>query len=140
MNSARLVGAGHISALTLMWSGEFTNPLQNVHSISRFAIQMVGDESLWHFFHPYIELVFAAFYFFFRALLAPPQIAHLSYDLLTKEGRKNVPWYVSIFWIPLCSGIIIGSIPWTLEALDMVKDGLVVKYDKSFDYGPRYEL
>lgn len=135
MSGVRVMGAGHISAMTLMWSGEFTNPIHNLHNISRFAIQLTDEDSFWHVINPYIELVFAVMYTFFRALVGPMQIIHLSYDLLTKEGRKNVPWYVSAFLIPMCSGIIIGSIPWTIESWDMMKDGLNVKYHKDYDYG-----
>ena len=140
MSAVRVMGSGHISAMTLMWSGEFTNPIHNAHNISRFAIQLVGEDSFWHVINPYIEYIFALVYTFFRAVVGPLQVVHITYDLMTKEGRKNVPWYVSIFLIPLCSGILIGSIPWTSEAYEMAKDGLNVKYHRDFDHGPAYEL
>lgn len=140
MCGVRVMGSAHISAMALMWSGEFTNPIHSFHSISRFAIQLADDDSFWHLINPYVEFSFAVLYLFFRALVGPLQIVHISYDLLTKEGRKNVPWYVSLFLIPLCSGIIIGSIPWTMESWEMMKDGLDVKYHRDWDYGPGYEL
>ena len=140
MNGVRVMGSAHISAMTLMWSGEFTNPIHNLHNVSRFMIQLAGDDSFWHVINPYVELSFAVLYAFFRAIVGPAQIFHISYDLLTKEGRKNVPVAVSMFLIPLCSGIIIGSIPWTVEAWDMIKDGLEVKYHKDWDYGFEDEL
>ena len=140
MTQTRVLKAGHISAITLMWSGEFTNPMQNCHCISRFAIQLAQSGSFWHLAHPYIELVYATFYSFFRAVVGPLQIVHITYDLLTKEGRKNIPLYIAIPWIIMINGIIIGSIPWTKEAIDMVKDGLHVTYHETYDYGERYEL
>lgn len=140
MSQTRVIGAGHISAMTLMWSGEFTNPIQNSHNVSRFAIQMAHESAMWHTLHPIIEFTYAFFYFIFRAFVGPMQIIHISYELLTKEGRKNIPLKIGIVWIILIWGIILGSIPWVLESLDMVKDGLVVKYHKDYDYGPRYEL
>lgn len=140
MTQTRVLGAGHISAMTLMWSGEFTNPMQNSHCITRFAIQMAKEGSFWHVIHPYVEWVYATSYAFFRAVVGPIQIVHITYDLLTREGRKNIPLYVSILWIVMIWGIIVGSIPWTKEGLEMARDGLVVKYHEGFDYGPRYEL
>eukprot|EP00553_Chaetoceros_curvisetus_P003665 CAMPEP_0204635038 /NCGR_PEP_ID=MMETSP0717-20131115/30627_1 /ASSEMBLY_ACC=CAM_ASM_000666 /TAXON_ID=230516 /ORGANISM="Chaetoceros curvisetus" /LENGTH=166 /DNA_ID=CAMNT_0051653657 /DNA_START=1 /DNA_END=501 /DNA_ORIENTATION=+ len=140
MSQVRVLEAGHISAMTLMWSGEFSNPLQNGHVITRFAIQMTEDGTLWHIVHPFLELMFAIVYFVFRALLGPVQIAHITYDLLTREGRKNIPLYISIGWIIMIWGILIGSIPWTKECYEMALDGLEVKYHKDYDYGPGYEL
>lgn len=141
MTQTRVLGAGHISAMTLMWSGEFTNPMQNTHCITRFAIQMSKQGSFWHVVHPYVEWVFAVTYAFFRAVVGPIQIVHITYDLLfTKEGRTNIPLYVSILWIFMIWGIILGSIPWTVEGWEMARDGLTVKYHQEFDYGPRYEI
>ena len=51
-----------------------------------------------------------------------------------------IPKYISIPWVVMIWGIILGSIPWTMEALDKVKDGLQVKYHKGYDYGPGFEL
>jgi hypothetical protein len=74
--------------------------------------------------------------------VGPLQIIHIAYDLiLTKEGRKNVAIYNSIVWVVMLSAIIIGSIPWTMECAEMVKDGIhVVKYNQTYDHGPRFEL
>ena len=140
MSQTRVLGAGHISAMGLMFTGEFTNPMQNSHAITRFAIQMAGDDSLWHAIHPYVEYIYAVSYFFFRSVVGPLQIIHISYDLLTKEGRKHIPLYIGIVWIIMIWGIILGSYPWTLESFEMVKDGLEVKYHTSYEYGPRYEF
>ena len=140
MSQTRVLGAGHISAMTLMWSGEFSNPLQNAHNVSRFAIQMMPLDTFWHAMHPYVELTFACVYCFMRAVVGPLQIIHITYDLLTKEGRKNIPWWTIVLWIIMIWGIILGSIPWTIESYDMVMDGLDVKYTKDWDYGPRFEF
>ena len=140
MSQTRVLGAGHISAMGLMFTGEFTNPMQNSHAITRFAIQMAGDDSFWHAIHPYVEYIYAVCYFFFRSVVGPLQIIHISYDLLTKEGRKHIPLYIGIVWIIMIWGIILGSMPWTLESFEMVKDGLEVKYHASYEYGPRYEF
>ncbi len=140
MSQVRVLEAGHISAMTLMWSGEFSNPLQNGHTVTRFAIQMAEDGTLWHIVHPFVEFIFAVVYFVFRAFVGPVQIIHITYDLLTKDGRKTIPLYISIGWIIMIWGIILGSIPWTKECYEMAMDGLEVKYHKGYDYGPGYEL
>lgn len=138
MAQTRIIGAGHISAMTLMWSGEFTNPMQNFHLVTSYAIQMAPEDTLWHVFQPYAEILYAFFYVIFRSFVGPVQIVHNAYSLLTKEGRTNIPLFISVLSILMSAGIIIGSIPWTIEAIDMVKDGLHVKYDKNWDYGPRF--
>ena len=140
MAHVRVLKAGHISAMTMMFSGEFTNPMQSAHSVTRFAIQMTKADSFWHKVHPFVELVYAVFYALFRAVVGPLQIIHIAYDMFSKEGKKNVPIYISILWVAMLSGIIIGSIPWTMESVDMIRDGLNVKYNETFDYGPRFEL
>jgi hypothetical protein len=46
---------------------------------------------------------------------------HLMYDLLfTKEGRRNVPVSLSVFWIAISWGILIGSIPWMKTAVEIL--------------------
>mmetsp|Transcript_14413 Transcript_14413/g.17519 ORF Transcript_14413/g.17519 Transcript_14413/m.17519 type:complete len:303 (-) Transcript_14413:83-991(-) len=141
MSQTRVLGAGHISAMGLMFTGECTNPFQNGHLITKFGIQLAQDGSLFHILHPYVELTFAVTYFFVRAFVGPIQIAHITYDLLfTESGRNNISLKVSILWVIMIWGIIIGSYPWTMECLEMAKTGLQVKYGVDFDYGPRYEL
>jgi hypothetical protein len=73
-------------------------------------------------------------------VVGPLQIIHISYDLLTQEGRKNIPLYIGIIWIIMIWGIILGSMPWTVESIEMAMDGLQVKYNETYNYGPRYEL
>jgi hypothetical protein len=140
MTQTRILGAGHVFTMNLMWSGEWTNPLQNLLYVTKYAIQMTPDDSFVHMIHPYVEMAYALFYLFFRAVVGPGLIVINTFDLLfTKEGRKNIPFKVSLLWCPMTAGIIIGSIPWTIEAYDMIMDGLGnVKYHKDFDYGPRF--
>ncbi|KAL7486249.1 hypothetical protein ACHAW6_011849 [Cyclotella cf. meneghiniana] len=142
MSQVRILRAGHISAMTMMFSGEFTNPWQSAHSVTRFAIQFADSGRFWHIVHPYVEYSFAFLYAFFRSIVGPLQVIHIAYDLiLTKEGRKNVAIYNSIVWVVMLSAIIIGSIPWTIECAEMFKDGIhVVKYNETYDHGPRFEL
>lgn len=141
MTQCKVLGVGHISAMSLMLTGEITNPFQNFHGVSKFAIQMVDSTSLWHVFHPLLEYLYAISYFFVRGFVGPTQIVHITYVLLfTSEGRRTIPKYISIPWVLMIWGIILGSIPWTMEALDMIKDGLEVKYHAGYDYGPGYEL
>jgi hypothetical protein len=140
MSQTRALGYGHISAMGLMFTGEVTNPSQSFHSITRYAIQMVSSDSLWHAVHPYAEILHAAMYGFVRSVVGPLQILHISCLLIfTKQGR-SIPFRISIPWMIMTWGIIIGSIPWTLEGIEMVKDGLTVKYHKDYDYGPGFEL
>ena len=142
MAQVRILGAGHISAMTMMFSGELTNPFQSTHSITRFAIQLAKPGSFWQIIHPYVEFIFACLYAFVRSIVGPLQIVHIAYDLLlTKEGRKNVKVYISLIWVVLLSAIIAGSIPWIEECVGMVMDGVdVVLHDEHFDHGPRFEL
>ena len=42
--------------------------------------------------------------------------------------------------LPMCWGVLIGSIPWIKEGVEMLSDGLVLKYHKDYDYGDAYEL
>ena len=140
MSQTRVLGYGHVSAMGLMFTGEITNPLQSFHSISRYAIQMAPSHSLWHVVHPYAELLHAVLYGFVRAVIGPLQISHISYLLIFTKQGKSIPFLVSIPWIIMIWGIILGSIPWTLEAVGMAMDGLTVKYHKDYDYGPGFEL
>jgi len=141
MSQCRVLGAGHKCSMSLMMTGEFTNPMMNINIIMRYAIKMEPDGSIWHLMHPYSELIYAVFYAFFRLVVGPLQIIHITYHLLfTKLGRERIPLSTALVWTVVISAIILGSLPYSFEAIDMIKDGLAVKYDQHFDYGPRYEL
>ena len=65
--------------------------------------------------------------------------AHLTYDLLlTKEGRQNCSVFITLLWMPMCWGVLFGSIPWIEETWEMVQDGLTLKYGPDYDYGDEY--
>lgn len=138
MTQTRVIGYGHISAMGLMFTGELTNPLQNSHCITKYGIQLAQQGSLFHILHPYVEFAYGILYFIVRAIVGPIQIIHFAYHFLFT--KTNVPLRVSIPWVVMSSGVIIGSIPWTVEAWQMLRNGLEVKYHENWDYGERYEL
>ena len=142
MSQCKVLGVGHVSAMSLMLTGELTNPCQSYHAISRYGIQIVEDTmSWWHVLHPFAEWIYALAYFIVRGFVGPCQNMHITYVYLVSiKGRQMIPKYISIPWVVMIWGIILGSIPWTMEALDKVKDGLQVKYHKGYDYGPGFEL
>jgi hypothetical protein len=132
---ARHVGAGHMSAMTLMFTGEVTNPFQNIHSITKFWIQMEKAGPLLRNIHIYNEFLYAVIYSVVRLLIGPIQILHITYALLfTRQGRENIPLWVSLLWIVIIWGLILGSLPWSFEALSMAMDGFNLKYDENFNY------
>eukprot|EP00927_Polykrikos_kofoidii_P056518 TRINITY_DN50621_c0_g1_i1.p1 TRINITY_DN50621_c0_g1~~TRINITY_DN50621_c0_g1_i1.p1 ORF type:complete len:321 (-),score=29.66 TRINITY_DN50621_c0_g1_i1:16-978(-) len=139
MISALLQGAGHQSAMMLMFLGEMTSPLQNSHSILKFAVKIHSHSSFVEICLMYVELLYALVYIPLRAFIGPLVCAHLTYDLLlTKTGRKNCKVVVSMLWMPMCWGVLYGSIPWIEEAIAMARDGLELKYHRGFDYGAAY--
>ena len=123
MTSARLAGAGHMSAMALMLLGECTAPIQNIFRISRITtkIDCMGCGEWMNTLHPYIEYLFSLVYVFFRALVGPVCAVHLTYDLVfTKKGRENVPIGLSMVWLLMCWGVLLGSIPWIVSANEVV--------------------
>ena len=103
--------------MILMFLGEFTAPIMNVVRISRIAARHEVASKWLLNAHPVLEFAFAVLYAFFRIVLGPMAAMHLSYDLLTKEGRSNVPVQLSILWLAMCWGVLFGSIPWIKNAL-----------------------
>ena len=125
MTSARILEAGHVSAMILMFGGEFTAPFQNAFRISRIVTNMDKCGLLGHLLHPYIRYIWAVLYAFFRILVGPACAIHLTQDLLfTKQGRSHVPVGLSIVWLTMCWGVILGSIPWIYDALGIIRQGL----------------
>ena len=45
---------------------------------------------------------------------------HTCYDLLA-NGRKDIPLPVMIFWCLLIWAVAVGSYPWIVECVDMLK-------------------
>jgi len=124
MNSARLVGAGHLSAMMLMFTGEFTCPFQNAHAMLGFALDTACcNGTITQLLHKYIELVSCILYCFFRTFVGPICALYIMYDLIfTKNGRKNVPVALSVFWCIPMWGVLIGSIPWIKECYGLILD------------------
>lgn len=130
MTSARWLGSGHMSAMSLMLLGEVTAPIMNLRRLANAAVRLEEAASFakqqqnlgWLVsLRPIINVVYAFLYIFFRAVAGPLCAVHLVYDLLcTRNGRKNVPMHVSIFWVALCGGVLVGSIPWIKETWQIV--------------------
>jgi len=106
-----------------MFLGELTAPIMNAVRISQTATTHGMASNFWQTnAHPILEFAFALLYVIFRAFLGPVVAVHLSYDLLTREGRKNVPVQLSILWLVMCWGVLLGSIPWIKNALRILSD------------------
>ncbi|KAL7446718.1 hypothetical protein ACHAXM_010520 [Skeletonema potamos] len=128
MTSSRWVKAGHISAMALMYNGEFSAPIMNVHFVLEKALEQdcyKGVTWLPTLF-AYNEQVFSVLYIICRVLVSPFVIGHVSYDLLIR-GRKNVPLWLSLCWMPMCWGVQFGSIPWIYTCIDTLKNGPIMK-------------
>ena len=97
--------AGHMSAMMLMFIGEFSAPIMNLHFIlEKASTQDCCKGIMWlPAIFAYNEQFFSIVYLVCRVAISPFAIAHVSYDLLlTKRGRKDVPVWLSISWMPMC--------------------------------------
>mmetsp|Transcript_16703 Transcript_16703/g.23559 ORF Transcript_16703/g.23559 Transcript_16703/m.23559 type:complete len:353 (-) Transcript_16703:220-1278(-) len=122
MVSALVAEAGHVSALILMFVGESTSPLHNCFRISRLVITLESFEGrMAEVAHEVIRLAWAVKYSFVRTFVGPACGIYITYDLLfTKRGRTNVPLVLSSFWLFLAWAVMIGSIPWILDAVKII--------------------
>lgn len=126
MLSARWKKAGHMSAMMLMFNGEFSAPVMNVHLILEKALEQECCKGIsWlPMAFVYNEQLFSALYLVCRVAVSPFVIAYVSYDLLfTKRGRRDVPLWLSLCWMPMCWGIQFGSIPWIMTCIENLKQG-----------------
>mmetsp|Transcript_9663 Transcript_9663/g.22679 ORF Transcript_9663/g.22679 Transcript_9663/m.22679 type:complete len:323 (+) Transcript_9663:90-1058(+) len=143
MISCRAIGAGHISAMILMLTGEISNPLMNGMFVTRFAVQL---ECCKHsetivLLHTLLEHSFAVVYIVFRTTIGPACAIHLAWDVLcTKQGRQNIPLLLSVIWVIMVIGVLVGSGPFIGEAIEMLQDGWQLKYTPDYDYGERYRI
>lgn len=118
MTSARLLGAGHISALICMLLGEATNPVHNAFMITELEKTLDHYNGEQHGAVYYIEVTFCILYLIFRVVLGPLGMLHITYDLLiTKQGRQNVPLWLKILWLIMIWGVVFGSIPWIQDCI-----------------------
>ena len=140
MISARVVGAGHLSAMMMIFCGEISNPFMNALFVTRFAIKLsCCNGPNMHALHTLLEPLYAFVYVYFRLILGPLASVHLTWDLIfDPRGRKNVPVQLSLVWVTMVWAVIFGSGPFIQEAVDMLSDGLELKYHKDYDYGERY--
>ena len=105
MVSARIAMAGHMSAIALMFCGEFSAPFMNLYLIlEKACLQDCWKGIAWlPTLYAYSKQFFSFVYIVCRVAIGPILIAHISYDLLfTKRGRKDVPVWLSISWMPMC--------------------------------------
>lgn len=124
MLSCQTNGSGHMGAMGLMFLGEFSNPFQNTMLSMGDAIKMGECCSMpWmHQIFTHVEFAYAVVYSIFRIPLGPGCMAVISYDMLfTKEGRAKTSIPLKILWFIMGWGVLIGSIPWIYESLDMIK-------------------
>jgi hypothetical protein len=120
MTSARFIGAGHMSAMSLMLVGEVTAPLMNLLRISNVAVQLKSPVWLISLQQP-ISFLYSFCYVGCRAFLGPLLAVQITYDLIfTSTGRKNVPVQLSIVWGVMCWAVILGSVPWIMSALNIL--------------------
>ena len=108
--------------MALMFLGEITAPVMNLVRISRAAATMnMASTNFLSSALPALEYVFALLYILFRMVLGPICAVHLTHNLLLKkEGRKNVPVQLSVLWLAICWGVLLGSIPWIKSAIEIL--------------------
>ena len=128
MLSARWVKAGHMSAMMLMFNGEFSAPFMNIHFVLEKALGQECMKSITWLptLFAYNEQIFSFVYLVCRVAVSPFVIAYVSYDLLFTRGRakRDVPLWLAISWMPMCWGVQFGSIPWIMTCIETVKTGI----------------
>lgn len=123
MTSCRIVGAGYMSAMICMLTGEITNPPMNFYLMFSLAMKLeCCNGPLAQQFHYWNSIVFAASYFLVRVVIGPVFFACCTYVLCTKRGRTNIPFALSIVWILLIWGVVFGSTSWVVRSYQMLAD------------------
>lgn len=124
MTSARVIGAGYMSAMICMLLGEITNPFMNFYLMGELAMNLeCCNGSLAQQFHYWNTIAFAAAYFLVRVFIGPAFFANATYVLLfTKRGRTNVPFVFNIIWNLLIWGVAFGSGSWILKCYHILTD------------------
>jgi hypothetical protein len=130
MTSARVIGAGHMSAMTCMLLGELTNPLHNLFMIGEVAMKLeCCNGPLARKAHTVVSVAFAAMYNLFRAILAPPTFVVVSYYLiLTKKGRTNIPIVINILWNLMIWAVVFGSGSWIQKCHGILMDFITTQF------------
>ena len=115
MTSARILGAGHFSAMICMLLGEATNPLQNAFLFVGKA-QIVLGQDCCDGAYTVTSVIFSLAYNLVRGVLAPRYFAPVSYQLwCTKQGRANVPWALNLLWNFMIWAVLLGSVGWIVK-------------------------
>lgn len=123
MTSCRVIGAGYMSAMICMLTGEITNPFMNFYLTFNLAMKLeCCNGSLAQQFHYWNSIAFAASYFAVRVFIGPAFFAHCTYGLFTKRGRTNIPFALSIIWSMLIWGVAFGSTSWIFRCYQMMAD------------------
>lgn len=121
MISTLLTGAGHQSAMILMYTGEFTNPVFNSFQMSSNALRLECCGATKET-HEVVGIMFSILYVFFRLFVGPAEGLYITYDLLfTSDGRKNVHLAVSFLWLFMMWAVLLGSLPWAVDAVNIIK-------------------
>jgi hypothetical protein len=114
MATAKAIGAGHYSAMALMFFGEVTNPAHNSYEVVKIASKLHPGPRL-KIALPILGKVFAASYGLVRIVLGPVITIWLLYDLLlTKQGRKKVGW-VGLLWSIMVVAVMHGSMGFAFD-------------------------
>jgi hypothetical protein len=109
MLSAHFIGAGHYSAMLLMYFGEITNPVHNTYLICEIAAALHPGPNVETLLF-YSFKVFVVFYAAVRIVLGPILGVWIIYDLIvTKAGRAKVPLVASVLWCTAMVGVLHGS-------------------------------
>lgn len=115
MTSARIIGAGHQSAMMCMLLGELTNPLHNSFYIAQAAQKLdCCNGAFSQAAFRMIEISFAALYCVMRVIIGPIFCLHMTYNLWV-VGRKHINKVLLVVWTLLIWAVLIGSIPWVVE-------------------------
>jgi len=128
MSSVRMNGAGHMSAMIIMFFGEVTNPAQNTRSSLKVLLTLgptvqgyFSFETIQNVLFPLVDFVYALMYSLVRVILNPYLNILITYDFLfTKGGRGRMSLPLSLSLLFMLWGVTIGTVPWMIEAVQIV--------------------
>jgi len=121
-------GAGHMSAMIIMFFGEVTNPAQNTRSSLKVLLTLgptvqgyFSFETIQNVLFPLVDFVYALMYSLVRVILNPYLNILITYDFLfTKGGRGRMSLPLSLSLLFMLWGVTIGTVPWMIEAVQIV--------------------
>lgn len=123
-SSVRYYGAGHVSLQLLVFLGECTNPLQNLHSVAEHGAHFFKTSKPWGNIRRSILPVFALFFALIRFVVGPLVCVyfcwHYFYVNVFVNGSDKgggVPPVVGALWTILFILVVHGSIPFGMEKL-----------------------